>query len=98
MYYALTYDAAPDYLERRQEFRSEHLALADEARREGRLVMAGAFDPPTGALLVFRGESPAEAEEFARRDPYVRNGLVKSWRVQGWRVVVGGDARDATTR
>jgi uncharacterized protein len=98
MYYALTYEAAPDYLERRQAFRNEHLALADAAHREGRLVIAGAFDPPTGALLVFRAESPAEVEEFARRDPYVRNGLVKSWRVQAWKVVVGGDARDATPR
>jgi uncharacterized protein YciI len=89
MYYALLYDVVPDYVVRRQPFRAEHLALAEEARARGRLVLAGAFDPPDGALLVFRGDGPGDAEAFARADPYVRNGLVTSWRVRAWNVVVG---------
>jgi uncharacterized protein YciI len=87
--YALVYDTAPDYLARRQALRAEHLALAERAQREGKLVLAGAFDPPDAALLVFRGEGPQDAEAFARADPYVRNGLVTSWRVREWKVVVG---------
>ena len=55
------------------------------------MVLAGAFDPPDGALLVFRAESASEVEAFARADPYVRNGLVTSWRVRPWTVVVGGE-------
>ena len=98
MYFALTYETVPDYLERRQAFRAEHLALADAAHRAGRIVMAGAFDPPTGALFVFRADAAAEVEEFARRDPYVRNGLVTAWRVQAWKVVVGGEGPDAAPR
>jgi uncharacterized protein YciI len=31
------------------------------------------------------------AEAFAAADPYVRNGLVTSWRVRPWTVVVGGE-------
>ncbi len=31
------------------------------------------------------------AEEFAAADPYVRDGLVTSWRVRAWTVVVGAD-------
>jgi uncharacterized protein len=91
MYFALFYDTVPDYLERRAAYRAEHLALARQARSEGRLILAGAFNPPDGALLVFRAESAAEVEEFARRDPYVQNGLVRAWRVREWTVVVGGD-------
>ena len=91
MYYALLYDVVPDYVVRRQPFRAEHLALAEEARARGRLVLAGAFDPPDGALLVFRGDGPGDAEAFARADPYVRNGLVTSWRVRAWNVVVGAE-------
>jgi len=92
MYFLLLYDVVDDYVTRRQAFRAEHLARAEEARRDGRLVMAGAFDPPDGALLLFQGDSPAVAEDFARADPYVRNGVVRSWRVRGWTVVVGGGA------
>jgi uncharacterized protein YciI len=87
--YALVYDTVPDYVSRRQQFRVEHLALAERAHRDGRLLLAGALDPPDGALLVFRGDGPADAEAFARADPYVRNGLVTSWRVREWKVVVG---------
>ena len=29
-------------------------------------------------------------EAFAQADPYVRNGLVREWRVREWNVVVGG--------
>ena len=52
--------------------------------------MAGALgDPPDGALLIFRAETPAVAESFARVDPYVINGLVTRWRVRPWNLVVG---------
>ncbi len=87
--YALVYDTVPDYLARRASFRAEHLALAERVHREGKLLLAGAFDPPEAALLVFRGDGPADAEAFARADPYVRNGLVSSWRVREWKVVIG---------
>ena len=52
--------------------------------------MAGAVgDPPAGALLIFRGDSVAAAEGFARRDPYVLQGLVVRWQAAPWNVVVG---------
>lgn len=92
MHFTLHYDTVPDYLERRAPYRAEHLQLAREAQRAGRLLIAGAFNPPDGALLVFRAESPAEVEAFARSDPYVLNGVVRAWRVREWTVVIGGDA------
>ncbi|MDM7916809.1 MAG: hypothetical protein QUU85_16325, partial [Candidatus Eisenbacteria bacterium] len=49
-------------------------------------------DPVDQAILLFRGESPKAAEEFARSDIYVREGLVKSWRVREWTTVIGPDA------
>lgn len=91
MYFALFYDTVDNYVERRAPFRQLHLAYATEAQRDGRLVMAGALKPD-GALLVFRGDSPAAAEAFAKSDPYVVNGLIKAWRVREWTVVIGGDA------
>ena len=49
-------------------------------------------------LLERRGTHRAEhlalaqeavAERFVAADPYVKNGLVKSWRVREWTTVVG---------
>jgi len=90
VYYALTYETVPDHATRRTPFRPDHLALVKEFHADGRLVMAGAFNPIEGALLIFRGDSPAVVEAFVARDPYVKAGLVTSWRCREWTVVVGG--------
>lgn len=93
MHYLLIYDLASDYLARRGEFRNEHLQLAWDAQQRGEIVIAGALaDPADTAVLLFTGESPDAAERFAQADPYVTNGLVKSWRVRQWTTVVGEDA------
>ena len=93
MHYLLFYETAPDYLDRRAEFRSEHLALGWEAHARGELVLGGALaEPVDGAVLLFEGDSPEVAERFAASDPYVRNGLVARWRVRAWSTVVGEGA------
>lgn len=86
---ALFYDLVDDYLERRTALREEHLALAREARERGDLLLAGAMsDPYDQALLVWSTDDASIVEAFAEADPYVVNGLVKSWRVRTWNVVV----------
>ncbi|CAN5471504.1 YciI-like protein [soil metagenome] len=92
MHYLLFYDVVPEYLERRGEYRAEHLRLAQEAHARGELVLAGALtDPADGAVLLFKGATAEVAQRFAEADPYVRNGLVKQWRVRQWATVVGDD-------
>jgi len=89
-HFLLFYDTAPDYLDRRAEHRSTHLAYAWSAVERGELVLGGALaDPVDGAVLLFRGEDKAVAEHFARSDPYVTNGLVARWHVREWTTVVG---------
>ena len=93
MHYLLIYDLAPDYLERRGQFRNEHLKLAWDASARGELVLGGALaDPVDNAVLLFKGDSPAAAERFVAADPYVKNGLVARWRVRPWTTVVGETA------
>lgn len=90
MHYLLMYDVASDYIQRRGEFRDEHLQKAWESIARGELVLGGALaEPPDGAVLLFQGDSPAAAEAFAKADPYVLNGLVTRWRVRPWTTVVG---------
>jgi uncharacterized protein YciI len=89
-YYALFYDAADEFISRRQPYRDEHLRLVREAHARGEVALAGALgEPPDGALLVFRADSVALAEAFARSDPYVVHGLITRWHVRPWNVVVG---------
>ena len=94
MHFLLIYEMAPDYMERRAAYRDEHLKLAWDAHERGDVVLGGAFaDPADGAMLVFKGDSPAAAERFAAADPYVKNGLVQEWRVRKWTTVVGWTRR-----
>lgn len=93
MHYILFYEYAPDYLERRAEFRDQHLALAKASIARGEFFLGGAFaDPADGAAIVFKGSSRDVAEAFAEADPYVTNGLVTSWHVREWTTVAGKDA------
>ena len=91
-YFALFYDTVADFIDRRQQYRAAHLEMVDAAHRDGSLVLAGALKPSDGALLVFRAPDVQRVEQFARRDPYVVNGLVTNWKVREWAVVVGDEA------
>ena len=89
-HFLLFYEVADDYLERRAGFRDSHLALAWSSVDQGELQLGGALAAPAdGAVLLFRGDDASVAEEFARADPYVREGLVSRWYVREWATVVG---------
>jgi uncharacterized protein YciI len=90
-YFALTYEVVDDFISKRTPFRPSHLKEVREAHARGELVMAGALGDPAGALLVFRAADKSTAENFANADPYVKEGLVKTWTVRPWTVVVGHD-------
>ncbi len=92
-HWMLIYEVGPEYLERRAAFRADHLKLAWESAGRGELLLGGALqDPVDRGLLLFRGETAAAAEAFAKRDPYVLNGLVQRWSVREWATVVGEGA------
>ncbi len=91
-FFALTYDVVPNFADRRMPFRDAHLRLVRDAHERGLLLFAGALgDPPNGALLVFRADGPAAVEDFARADPYVREGLATAWQIRPWHVVIGAE-------
>jgi len=97
-YYALLYELVDDMVARRVPFREEHLRLARESRERGDLVLAGALaEPVDRALLVFHVDDKSKVEAFARKDPYVINGLAKKWEVRPWNVVVGNEPPTSST-
>ncbi len=90
MHYILFYDFVDNMLERRVPHREAHLNYLQQAEDKGVLVLAGAFtNPVDGSALVFNASTKEEVEEFAKKDPYVLNGLITNWRVREWTVVVG---------
>ncbi len=93
-HFLLIYEYAPNYLEKRAPLRPAHLELARASVARDELQLGGAVpqeDPPYG-LLLFKAETASVAEEFARGDPYVTQGVVASWRVREWITVVGEGA------
>jgi uncharacterized protein YciI len=93
-HFLLLYSYAPDYLEKRPAVRPAHLELARASVARDELQLGGAVpedDPPFG-LLLFKAETAQVAEDFARTDPYVTNGVVTAWRVREWITVVGEGA------
>lgn len=93
MHYLLFYDVVHDYATKRTPFRGAHLEYAQRYVDRGELILGGALaNPIDTSILLFKASSPAVVEEFAHGDPYVRNGIVKQWRVREWTTVVGKDA------
>jgi uncharacterized protein YciI len=90
-YFALMYEVVDDFVNKRTPFRPSHLKEVRESHARGELVMAGALGEPAGAMLIFRAADKTTAENFAKADPYVKEGLVKKWTVRPWTVVVGQD-------
>ncbi len=101
-YFALFYDVVDSFVDRRLPYRPSHLALVEDAHRRGELQLAGALldrQPAgdgarraDGALLVFRTDDASAVKRFVDADPYVQNGLVKSWRIREWANVLGDAA------
>ncbi|MAM88720.1 MAG: hypothetical protein CME36_15555 [unclassified Hahellaceae] len=90
MHYMMFYNLAPDYLERRDEYRLAHLQHAWAAQSRGELVLAGALaDPADAAMLLFSCEDPEVPKQFALADPYFEHGLVTGFEVRLWATVVG---------
>ena len=90
MYFVLFYDYVPDIAERRPQFRDAHLSALSAYAERGEVVLAGAWaEPLDGAAIVFNVPSRESVEWFAESDPYVQNGLVTSWRIREWSVVLG---------
>ncbi len=66
---------APEGEARRKLHRPAHLAKMDLLDAQGRVVLAGPLTDKTGSLIVIEADSLAEAEAFARTDPYTVHGV-----------------------
>ena len=79
----LLYASADDVREKAPLHFGEHRARWQQYQVDGTLLMIGPFaNPDEGAMGIFTTREAAES--FAEGDPFVTNGVVKSWRVVEW--------------
>jgi uncharacterized protein YciI len=88
--YVLFYNSADDVMAKAPAYFPAHKARLDDFHTAGTLLMVGTFgDPQTqGSMAIFTTREAAE--EFARGDPFVLNGVVRDWHVREWDEVLGG--------
>jgi uncharacterized protein YciI len=86
--YVLFYESADDVLNRAPEHYEAHSERLDEFHARGDLLMVGTFADPQeqGSMSIFTSREAAEA--FATGDPFVLNGVVRSWEIREWNEIL----------
>jgi len=72
----------------RRTVRPAHLANLQPLVDQGRVLIGGPFTDGSGSLMVVEMESEAAAMEFARNDPYTKEGVFERVEVKPFRKVV----------
>jgi uncharacterized protein YciI len=82
--YVLFYQSAEDLRSKAPAHFAAHMVRVQEFHGRGTLLMVGTFGDPQeeGAMSIFTTRETAE--EFAKGDPFVANGVVRSWKVLEW--------------
>ena len=82
--YVLFYESADDVLSKAPAVFPDHLARLQEFKARGELLLVGTFADPQadGSMAIF--DSRDGAESFAAGDPFVVQGVVRSWTVKEW--------------
>ena len=95
MWFAIIAEDHPGSLDKRLAARPGHLARLDALQNEGRMLLAGPFpaiesENPgpagfTGSLIIAEFASQADAEAWAKADPYVAAGVYAGVQIKPFR-------------
>ena len=82
--YVLFYESADNVISKAPAVYPAHVARLQEFKARGELLMVGTFADPQadGSMAIFNTRDSAEA--FATGDPFVLQGVVRSWTVKEW--------------
>ena len=91
MKYVLLYESADDVASKAPPHFPAHKARLDEFHARGDLLMVGTSGDPQsqGSMAIFRTRE--SAEEFVRDDPFLLNGVVRSYEIREWNEVLTGE-------
>jgi uncharacterized protein YciI len=84
MKYVVFYESADEVAAKAQAHFAAHRALWAQYVEHGELLMIGTFANPQqdGSMAV--STTRQAAEHFVDDDPFVRHGVVRSWRILEW--------------
>ena len=84
MKYVVTYESADNVAERAPVHFAAHVTRYQPYVERGELIMIGTFADPQkdGSMAIFTTREAAE--DFVKGDPFLLNGVVKSWRILEW--------------
>jgi uncharacterized protein len=80
--YVVMYESADGVREKAPLHFAAHVARWKEFRERGELEMIGTFSDLSGSMAIFTTREAAE--EFAKGDPFVLHGVVRSWQIKEW--------------
>jgi uncharacterized protein len=90
MHFIITAFDKDNSLELRMATRGDHLAYA---KKHGRTMIAGPFlnddAKPKGSMIIIEASDQADAEDYARNDPYAKAGLFDKVTVRAWTPALG---------
>ena len=67
--------------------RPRHQAYLFDLIDQGKLISAGSFIPDDdGGLFLYEAEKLHDAEGLVRDDPYIREGVISSWKLREYEV------------
>ena|SRR5579884_1452196 len=86
VFFETFYDSFEDAVAKAPDVIAIHLTRTKEFHTRGTLLMAGAFLNNPGEALSTMGilTTREAAEEYARGDPFVLNGMVRRWYIREW--------------
>ena len=86
--HVVLYEAGDDVLERAPAHMEAHSARIREFHERGDILMVGTFGDPQreGSMAIFPTQEAAEA--FVAGDPFVREGVVRSWQLRTWNEIL----------
>jgi uncharacterized protein len=74
--------------EKVQSVRPTHREYLTKLKESGQLAASGPFTDGSGALIIYEAETPEQAEQLLRSDPFHQAGVFVSWRIRPWNQVM----------
>jgi uncharacterized protein YciI len=68
------------------EIRSSHMRFLKDYGERGKILLAGRFADLRGAMIIWKVKSLEEAQEIAKKDPYLDAGLI-DYELREWPVL-----------
>lgn len=98
VYYVVFVVTAYESLAKAPDMVAAHTARSQELHTRGTLLMSGAFlnnsQEPLSAMAVHTTREAAE--EYIKGDPFVQNGMVRTWYIREWANLLASPTRPAS--